>query len=118
MICSGRDKIETPEQVSVYVNFLTVFLGSCFLFSNSCFAISCQLCSLFSQFKQAEDTANKLDLDGLVVIGGDDSNTNACLLGEYFRSAANTLVYFGFISVLCLIWCFKIIVRLTNLLQW
>ncbi|KVH96890.1 hypothetical protein Ccrd_001016 [Cynara cardunculus var. scolymus] len=51
MICSGRDKIETPEQ-----------------------------------FKQAEDTAAKLDLDGLVVIGGDDSNTNACLLAEYFRS--------------------------------
>ncbi|KAH6558292.1 hypothetical protein KP509_1Z070600 [Ceratopteris richardii] len=50
IICSGRDKIETPEQ-----------------------------------FKQAEDTAVKLDLDGLVVIGGDDSNTNACLLGEYFR---------------------------------
>ncbi|KAG8072319.1 hypothetical protein GUJ93_ZPchr0006g43579 [Zizania palustris] len=50
MICSGRDKIETPEQ-----------------------------------FKQAEDTANKLDLDGLVVIGGDDSNTNACLIAEYFR---------------------------------
>jgi 6-phosphofructokinase len=22
--------------------------------------------------------------DGLVVIGGDDSNTNACLLAEYF----------------------------------
>ncbi|KAK9155554.1 hypothetical protein Sjap_003034 [Stephania japonica] len=37
------------------------------------------------QFKQAEETALKLDLDGLVVIGGDDSNTNACLLGEYFR---------------------------------
>ncbi|XP_077216797.1 pyrophosphate--fructose 6-phosphate 1-phosphotransferase subunit beta-like [Tasmannia lanceolata] len=50
MICSGRDKIETPEQ-----------------------------------FKQAEETALKLDLDGLVVIGGDDSNTNACLLAEYFR---------------------------------
>ncbi|ONK59554.1 uncharacterized protein A4U43_C08F7660 [Asparagus officinalis] len=50
MICSGRDKIETPEQ-----------------------------------FKQAEDTAKKLDLDGLVVIGGDDSNTNACLLAENFR---------------------------------
>lgn len=27
----------------------------------------------------------KLDLDGLVVIGGDDSNTNACLLAENFR---------------------------------
>ncbi|KAJ4980672.1 hypothetical protein NE237_031509 [Protea cynaroides] len=51
MICSGRDKIETPEQ-----------------------------------FKQAEETALKLDLDGLVVIGGDDSNTNACLLAENFRA--------------------------------
>ncbi|XP_043691308.1 pyrophosphate--fructose 6-phosphate 1-phosphotransferase subunit beta-like [Telopea speciosissima] len=51
MICSGRDKIETPEQ-----------------------------------FKQAEETVLKLDLDGLVVIGGDDSNTNACLLAENFRS--------------------------------
>ncbi|KAL5700051.1 diphosphate--fructose-6-phosphate 1-phosphotransferase [Ranunculus cassubicifolius] len=50
MICSGRDKIETPEQ-----------------------------------FKQAADTSEKLDLDGLVVIGGDDSNTNACLLAENFR---------------------------------
>ncbi|KAJ0983858.1 hypothetical protein J5N97_002214 [Dioscorea zingiberensis] len=50
MICSGRDKIETPEQ-----------------------------------FKQAEETCLKLDLDGLVVIGGDDSNTNACLLAENFR---------------------------------
>ncbi|KAL5066337.1 hypothetical protein RYX36_028074 [Vicia faba] len=38
------------------------------------------------QFKQAEETVNKLDLDGLVVIGGDDSNTNACLIAEYFRS--------------------------------
>uniref|UniRef100_A0A0D6R478 Pyrophosphate--fructose 6-phosphate 1-phosphotransferase subunit beta n=1 Tax=Araucaria cunninghamii TaxID=56994 RepID=A0A0D6R478_ARACU len=51
IICSGRDKIETPEQ-----------------------------------FKQAEDTALKLGLDGLVVIGGDDSNTNACLLAENFRA--------------------------------
>uniref|UniRef100_A0A803M1R5 Pyrophosphate--fructose 6-phosphate 1-phosphotransferase subunit beta n=1 Tax=Chenopodium quinoa TaxID=63459 RepID=A0A803M1R5_CHEQI len=39
-----------------------------------------------NQFKQAEETALKLDLDGLVVIGGDDSNTNACLLAENFRS--------------------------------
>ena len=29
-------------------------------------------------------TVNALDLDGLAVIGGDDSNTNACLLAEYF----------------------------------
>ncbi|KAL8103300.1 pyrophosphate--fructose 6-phosphate 1-phosphotransferase subunit beta-like [Apium graveolens] len=38
------------------------------------------------QFKQAQETALKLDLDGIVVIGGDDSNTNACLLAENFRS--------------------------------
>ncbi|WOH12099.1 hypothetical protein DCAR_0831598 [Daucus carota subsp. sativus] len=38
------------------------------------------------QFKQAQETAQKLDLDGIVVIGGDDSNTNACLLAENFRS--------------------------------
>jgi len=37
------------------------------------------------QFRQAEETVLKLDLDGLVVIGGDDSNTNACLLAEKFR---------------------------------
>jgi len=50
MICSGRHKIETPEQFA-------------------------------SSLKNATD----LDLDGLVVIGGDDSNTNACLLAEYFE---------------------------------
>ncbi|KAI5683268.1 hypothetical protein M9H77_04496 [Catharanthus roseus] len=38
-----------------------------------------------NQFKQAEETARKLDLDGIVIIGGDDSNTNACLLAENFR---------------------------------
>lgn len=37
------------------------------------------------QFKQATETAVKLDLDGLLVIGGDDSNTNACLLAAHFR---------------------------------
>ncbi|MFS7929535.1 putative diphosphate--fructose-6-phosphate 1-phosphotransferase [Helianthus anomalus] len=51
MICSGRDKIETPQQ-----------------------------------FHQARETAKMLDLDGIVVIGGDDSNTNACLLAENFRA--------------------------------
>lgn len=37
------------------------------------------------QFAAAEKTARDLDLDGLVVIGGDDSNTNAALLAEYFQ---------------------------------
>ena len=30
------------------------------------------------------NTAKSLDLDGIVVIGGDDSNTNAAILAEYF----------------------------------
>lgn len=49
MIGSGRDKIETPEQL-----------------------------------KKAADTVRRLELDGLVVCGGDDSNTNAAVLAEYF----------------------------------
>mmetsp|Transcript_16978 Transcript_16978/g.2795 ORF Transcript_16978/g.2795 Transcript_16978/m.2795 type:complete len:191 (+) Transcript_16978:276-848(+) len=49
MICSGRDKIETPEQ----------------------YAASMKTC-------------NDLGLNGLIVIGGDDSNTNAALLADYF----------------------------------
>lgn len=38
------------------------------------------------QFASSLANAQALDLDGLVVIGGDDSNTNACLLAEYFAS--------------------------------
>ncbi len=36
------------------------------------------------QFAGALKSAKALDLDGLVIIGGDDSNTNAALLAEYF----------------------------------
>lgn len=49
IICSGRHKIETPEQ-----------------------------------FEDSMKYCQSLLLDGLIVIGGDDSNTNACLLAEYF----------------------------------
>ncbi|MBA3957611.1 MAG: diphosphate--fructose-6-phosphate 1-phosphotransferase [Parachlamydiaceae bacterium] len=38
------------------------------------------------QFAAAEVTAKALDLDGIVVVGGDDSNTNAALLAEFFKS--------------------------------
>lgn len=92
MICSGRDKIETPEQVgynySIRSNFPIRFLYDNltspmalhrnYLLKQTCILYMCQ-------FKKAEETVNKLDLDGLVVIGGDDSNTNACLLAENFR---------------------------------
>jgi pyrophosphate--fructose-6-phosphate 1-phosphotransferase len=36
------------------------------------------------QFAASLDTAKKLGLDAVVIIGGDDSNTNAALLAEYF----------------------------------
>ncbi len=37
------------------------------------------------QFQTASKTIKDLDLDGLVIIGGDDSNTNAAFLAEYFK---------------------------------
>lgn len=37
------------------------------------------------QFSAAAKTAVELQLDGIVIIGGDDSNTNAALLAEYFK---------------------------------
>lgn len=36
------------------------------------------------QFADSMKHCSALKLDGLIVIGGDDSNTNACLLAEYF----------------------------------
>lgn len=45
------------------------------------------------QFAAALETAKKNELDAVVVIGGDDSNTNAALLAEYFlEHGSQTLV--------------------------
>jgi len=38
------------------------------------------------QFENAMAVCKAIDLDGLVVIGGDDSNTNGAVLAEYFMS--------------------------------
>ncbi len=38
------------------------------------------------QFNQGKDNCNKLGISAIIVIGGDDSNTNACLLAEYYKS--------------------------------
>lgn len=38
------------------------------------------------QFEAAAMTVKELELDGLVIVGGDDSNTNAALLTEFFLS--------------------------------
>jgi pyrophosphate--fructose-6-phosphate 1-phosphotransferase len=37
------------------------------------------------QLKSSMECVKKLKLDGLVIIGGDDSNTNAAILAEYFK---------------------------------
>jgi pyrophosphate--fructose-6-phosphate 1-phosphotransferase len=38
-----------------------------------------------AQFKATAAVCSQLQLDGLVIVGGDDSNTNAALLAEYFK---------------------------------
>ena len=38
------------------------------------------------QFQQARRNCEGLGINALVIIGGDDSNTNACVLAEYFKS--------------------------------
>jgi 6-phosphofructokinase len=35
--------------------------------------------------KMSMDVCRRMKLDGLIVIGGDDSNTNACVLAEYYK---------------------------------
>ncbi|MCI5778773.1 MAG: diphosphate--fructose-6-phosphate 1-phosphotransferase [Lentisphaeria bacterium] len=39
-----------------------------------------------SQFVAAKNNCEKISISALVIIGGDDSNTNACVLAEYFKS--------------------------------
>jgi pyrophosphate--fructose-6-phosphate 1-phosphotransferase len=38
------------------------------------------------QFDKGLEIANDLNLNALVIIGGDDSNTNACVLAEYYAA--------------------------------
>jgi len=47
------------------------------------------------QFAQALETAKKHKLDAVIIIGGDDSNTNAALLAEYFISSNATTQVIG-----------------------
>lgn len=39
-----------------------------------------------AQFEQSRINCEKLGISALVIIGGDDSNTNACLLAEYYKA--------------------------------
>ncbi|GAB4813047.1 hypothetical protein N2152v2_000093 [Parachlorella kessleri] len=48
-----------------------------------------------AQLEQAEATCKALELDGLMVIGGDDSNTNAAVLAEYFAARGSATRVIG-----------------------
>lgn len=39
-----------------------------------------------AQFDKGLEILKELNIKALVVVGGDDSNTNACVLGEYYKS--------------------------------
>ncbi len=39
-----------------------------------------------SQYEKAIDIIRKLEINAIVIIGGDDSNTNACVLAEYYAA--------------------------------
>jgi pyrophosphate--fructose-6-phosphate 1-phosphotransferase len=46
-------------------------------------------------FRKALETAHRRELTGIVVIGGDDSNTNACILAEYARAQGSAVSVVG-----------------------
>jgi pyrophosphate--fructose-6-phosphate 1-phosphotransferase len=47
------------------------------------------------QFAASLETADKLGLDAVVIVGGDDSNTNAALLAEYFEARGSKTQVIG-----------------------
>jgi pyrophosphate--fructose-6-phosphate 1-phosphotransferase len=48
-----------------------------------------------AQFSASLETAKKLGLNAVVIIGGDDSNTNAALLAEYFLNNGSDIQVIG-----------------------
>jgi pyrophosphate--fructose-6-phosphate 1-phosphotransferase len=48
-----------------------------------------------SQLDQAFNVINELHIDAVVVVGGDDSNTNAALLAEFFKSKDSDVTFVG-----------------------
>ena len=48
-----------------------------------------------SQMDKAFNVINELHIDAVVVVGGDDSNTNAALLAEFFKSKGSDVTFVG-----------------------
>ncbi|MBO7146801.1 MAG: diphosphate--fructose-6-phosphate 1-phosphotransferase [Lentisphaeria bacterium] len=47
------------------------------------------------QFEKAEANCKALGITAVVIIGGDDSNTNACLLAEYYKAKNAGIIVVG-----------------------
>ena len=47
------------------------------------------------QFEKGLQIIRKLDIKAIVIIGGDDSNTNACVLAEYYAAKKNGVQVIG-----------------------
>ena len=47
------------------------------------------------QFEKSLETCRKYDIDGIVVIGGDDSNTNGAVLAEWFKKKKTGITVVG-----------------------
>ena len=47
------------------------------------------------QFKVCTEVCHKHDINAIVIIGGDDSNTNAAVLAEYFRAQGESICVVG-----------------------
>ena len=47
------------------------------------------------QFEKAEANCKALGITAIVIIGGDDSNTNACLLAEYYKAKTAGIIVVG-----------------------
>lgn len=48
-----------------------------------------------SQFDKVKENCKTLNINAVVVIGGDDSNTNACILAEYFAAIESGIQVIG-----------------------
>ncbi len=48
-----------------------------------------------SQFDKGVEICNKLDIKAIIIIGGDDSNTNACVLAEYYAQKMTGIQVIG-----------------------
>lgn len=74
-ILKGKSRTISQQEVKKYVN-----TGGFDLLGSGRTKIE-----TLEQFEQAKITCRKLSLDALIIVGGDDSNTNAALLTEYFH---------------------------------